>query len=277
MCFPGKRQKNLLSDEQKNPPPPDTTKAQQPLPDSAPTLPPLDTSISQPATVPPVVDVLPPAPEQTDTAPATVTSTTMAKVAIIIYSMYGHIAKLAEAEKQGIEAEGGSATIFQIPETLPQDILEKMHAPAKPEYPIIAPAELENFDAFIFGIPTRYGNFPAQWKAFWDATGSLWGKGALAGKYASVFVSSGTPGGGQESTVLASISTLAHHGILFVPLGYSTTFPLLANLSEVRGGSPWGAGTFAGADGSRQPSALELELAVAQGKLFWKTVSKVTF
>nr|AAD21025.1 1,4-benzoquinone reductase [Phanerodontia chrysosporium] len=201
----------------------------------------------------------------------------MPKVAIIIYSMYGHIAKLAEAEKAGIEEAGGSATIYQIPETLPEEVLAKMHAPPKPEYPVITPEKLPEFDAFVFGIPTRYGNFPGQWKAFWDATGGLWAQGALAGKYASVFVSTGTPGGGQESTVLNSISTLTHHGIVFVPLGYSTTFAQLANLSEVRGGSPWGAGTFAGADGSRSPSALELELATAQGKYFWNIIKKVAF
>ncbi|GJE86401.1 1,4-benzoquinone reductase [Phanerochaete sordida] len=199
------------------------------------------------------------------------------KVAIIIYSMYGHIAKLAEAEKAGIEKAGGSATIYQIAETLPEEVLAKMHAPPKPAYPVIQVDELTQFDGFVFGIPTRYGNFPGQWKAFWDQTGGLWATGALAGKYASVFVSTGTPGGGQESTVLNSISTLTHHGIVFVPLGYSTTFPQLANLSEVRGGSPWGAGTFAGADGSRSPSALELELATLQGTYFWNTVKKVAF
>lgn len=120
-----------------------------------------------------------------------------------------------------------------------------MHAPPKPDYPVIAPNDLTNYDAFILGIPTRYGNFPAQWKAFWDATGQLWATGALHGKYASVFVSTGTPGGGQETTVLQSVGTLAHHGINFVPLGYKHTMPLLANLTEAHGGSPWGAGAFA--------------------------------
>lgn len=121
-----------------------------------------------------------------------------------------------------------------------------MHAPPKPtDIPVITAAKLEEYDAFLFGIPTRYGNFPAQWKAFWDTTGGQWGQGAYWGKYAGVFVSTGTPGGGQESTVIAAMSTLTHHGIIYVPLGYKTTFPILANLSEVRGGSPWGAGTFA--------------------------------
>lgn len=126
-----------------------------------------------------------------------------------------------------------------------------MHAPPKnSSIPIATPEALTKYDAFLFGIPTRYGNFPGQWKAFWDATGALWASGALYGKYAGVFVSTGTPGGGQESTVLASISTLTHHGIIFVPLGYKNTFAQLANLSEVRGGSPWGAGTFAVSDGA---------------------------
>ncbi|KAG2339074.1 1,4-benzoquinone reductase [Suillus weaverae] len=199
------------------------------------------------------------------------------KVAIIIYSMYGHIAKMAEAVKSGVESAGGSSTIYQIGETLPEEVLAKMHAPAKPAYPIITPSELADFDAFIFGVPTRYGNFPAQWKAFWDATGGLWVSGALAGKFAGVFVSTGTPGGGQEATVINSLSTLAHHGIIYVPMGYKNTFAQLSNMSEVRGGSPWGAGTFAGPDGSRQPSALELELATLQGKGFWEIVSKYKF
>ncbi|KAG1856069.1 flavoprotein-like protein [Suillus subalutaceus] len=199
------------------------------------------------------------------------------KVAIIIYSMYGHITKMAESVKSGIESAGGGATIYQIAETLPAEVLAKMYAPAKPSYPIITPSELADFDAFIFGIPTRYGNFPAQWKAFWDGTGGLWASGALAGKFAGVFVSTGTPGGGQESTIINSLSTLTHHGIIYVPMGYKNTFAQLTNISEVRGGSPWGAGTFAGPDGSRQPSALELELATIQGKGFWDIVSKYKF
>ena len=121
-----------------------------------------------------------------------------------------------------------------------------MHAPPQSsDIPLITPDILEGYDGFLFGIPTRYGNFPAQWKTFWDATGGKWQTGAYWGKYAGVFVSTATPGGGQESTVIASLSTLAHHGIIYVPLGYKTVFPILGNLSEIRGGSPWGAGTFA--------------------------------
>ncbi|EGO03154.1 hypothetical protein SERLA73DRAFT_174594 [Serpula lacrymans var. lacrymans S7.3] len=199
------------------------------------------------------------------------------RVAIVIYSLYGHIAKLAESVKTGIENAGGSVQIYQIPETLSNDVLTRMHAPPKQSYPIISPTELTNFDAFLFGIPTRYGNFPAQWKVFWDATGGLWASGALAGKFAGVFVSTGSPGGGQESTVMNTLSTFIHHGMVFVPLGYKHTFPQLSNLTEVRGGSPWGAGTFAGGDGSRQPSPLELEIASLQGKGFWEIVSNHKF
>lgn len=196
------------------------------------------------------------------------------KVAIIIYSMYGHIATLAEAEKKGIESAGGQATIFQVPETLPEGVLQAMHAAPKPDYPVATNATLEEYDAFLFGIPTRFGNMPAQFKAFWDATGGLWAKGALHGKIAGVFVSTGTPGGGQETTVVNSLSVLIHHGIIFVPLGYGSAFPLLTNFDELHGGSPYGAGTFAGADGSRQPNKTELAIAETQGKVFWQTVSK---
>ncbi|OJJ47919.1 hypothetical protein ASPZODRAFT_94930 [Penicilliopsis zonata CBS 506.65] len=199
------------------------------------------------------------------------------KVAIVFYSLYGHIQKLAEAEKKGIEAAGGQADIFQIAETLSGEVLEKMHAPAKSAYPVAEPADLLSYDAILFGIPTRYGNFPAQWKTFWDKSGGIWASGGYWGKYAGVFVSTGTLGGGQESTVIASMSTLAHHGFIYVPLGYKTTFAQLANLSEIHGGSPWGAGTFAGADGSRQPTELELQIAEAQGKAFYEHVSKVNF
>ncbi|KAL1635553.1 flavodoxin-like fold protein [Neofusicoccum ribis] len=201
------------------------------------------------------------------------------KIAIVYYSMYGHVKTLAEAEKKGIEAAGGSVTLYQVPETLPEEVLTKMHAPPKDTSveTLNDPSVLEQYDAFLFGIPTRYGNFPAQWKAFWDKTGGQWQTGAFWGKYAGLFISTGTAGGGQESTAIAAMSTLTHHGIIYVPLGYKHTFALLADLSEVRGGSPWGAGTFSAGDGSRQPTPKELELAEAQGKAFYETVSKVNF
>lgn len=200
------------------------------------------------------------------------------KVAIIYYSMYGHVAKLAEAEKKGIEEAGGKADVYQIEETLPQEVLGKMHAPGpSKDVPFITPDVFKTYDAFLFGIPTRYGNYSAQWKTFIDKLGQLWMSGALQGKYFGLFISTGTAGGGQESTAIAALSAWVHQGMIYVPLGYANTFSILADLTEVRGGSPWGAGTFSAGDGSRQPSAKELELAQIQGKTFYQTVSKVSF
>lgn len=196
------------------------------------------------------------------------------KVLILIYSMYGHVARLAEAEKKGIIAAGGSADIYQVAETLSSEILGMMHAPPKPDYPVATADTLTEYDAFLLGIPTRFGNFPAQWKAFWDSTGALWGGGKLVGKAAGLFISTGSLGGGQESTALAAMSTLAHHGIVYVPFGFAHAFAQMSNLTEVHGGGPWGAGTFASANGSRQPSDLELEIAEIQGKAFYETVKK---
>lgn len=200
------------------------------------------------------------------------------KIAIVFYSMYGHIRQLAEAEKKGIEKAGGTADIYQLPETLAPEVLEKMHAPPKDaDIPILeSPDQLEQYDGFLMGIPTRYGNFPAQWKTFWDRTGKQWSSGGFFHKYAGLFISTGSLGGGQESTAIAAMSTLAHHGVIYVPLGYAKTFSLMADLSEVHGGGPWGAGTFAGVDGSRQPSARELDIAQAQGELFYQVVARGT-
>merc|ERR1711939_961779 len=181
--------------------------------------------------------------------------------------MCGHILQLVEEEARGIREAGGEVDIYQIPETLTSDVLEKMGAPGKSSYPELKnPETLEKYDGFLFGIPTRYGNWPAQFKAFWDKTGGQWQTGAFWGKYAGAFVSTATPGGGQETTIISAMSTFVHHGMIFVPLGYKTVFGTLADLTEVRGGSPWGAGTFAGPDGSRHPSAKELSLAYEQGK-----------
>jgi len=200
------------------------------------------------------------------------------KIAIVYYSMYGHIAKLAEAEKKGIEEAGGSVDVYQIRETLPQEVLSKMYAPGQnKDIPFITPEILAGYDAFLFGIPTRFGSYPAQWRAFIDSLGGLWAKGALHGKYFGLFVSTGTPGGGQETTAINALSSWVHQGMIYVPLGYGKAFPLLANLEEVRGGSPWGAGTYSAADGSRQPTPLEIDLAKTQGAGFYDLVSKVSF
>jgi len=205
------------------------------------------------------------------------------KVAIVIYTLYHHIAQLAEAVKVGIEAAGGRADILQVPETLPQEVLEKMYAPPKPDYPVLTVEKFAEYDGWVFGIPTRYGTMPAQWKTFWDATGKLWQTGQLFGKYASTFVSTASSGGGQETTAMTMLTTFTHHGINYVPLGYGYSneadkcFQLLTNLDEVHGGSPWGAGTLAGPTGARQPSPLEKKIANLQGEHFWKTLSKVNF
>jgi len=256
MCFPSKRQKDNFTDG--------ATKTQNGSNGTG-----TKGDKSQPSTT-----QTPPAPIAASTVPASAMSP---RVAIIIYSMYGHIAKLAESVKVGVESAGGKAEILQVSETLSEDILKLLHAPPKPAYPTIKPDDLVNYDAFLLGIPTRFGNMPGQWKAFWDATGGLWAGGKLAGKYAGTFVSTGTPGGGQEVTALSTLSTLTHHGIIYVPFGYAHAFGDITNLTEVHGGSPWGAGTFAGPDGSRQPSALEKTIAEKQGKAFWQIVSRVNF
>ncbi|KAL9014136.1 MAG: hypothetical protein Q9173_001192, partial [Seirophora scorigena] len=191
------------------------------------------------------------------------------------YSMYGHIKKMADAELEGIKSAGGTADLYQVAETLPEEVLAMLHAPPKDtSIPNITPEKLQEYDGVLFGIPTRYGNFPAQWKAFFDSTGGQWMQGSFWGKYAGLFVSTAGLGGGQESTCIAAMSTLAHHGMIYVPLGYKTTFGQLTNLEEVHGGSPWGAGTFAGSDGARQPTPLEIEVATAQGKAFYEAVAK---
>lgn len=125
------------------------------------------------------------------------------------------------------------------------EVLSKMHAGPKSSYPNIEATSLEKYDAFLFGIPTRFGNFPAQWKTFWDTTGKQWSTGGFWGKYVGLFIGTATQGGGQESTALAAMSTLAHHGMIFVSLGYKTTLEIQSGLEEARGGSPWGAGTYA--------------------------------
>lgn len=199
----------------------------------------------------------------------------MTKVAIIIYSLYHHIATLAESVKAGVESTGAKADIFQVPETLSEDILKILHAPERPKYPIATLDALTNYDGVIFGIPTRFGNMPAQLKAFLDGTGGLWAQGALYHKPAGVFVSTGT-GSGREMTVVNTLSTLAHHGMIFVPLGYAKVFQDITNLDEVHGATAWGAGTLAGPDGSRKPTELELRIAKAQGSEFAAAAKKLS-
>lgn len=200
----------------------------------------------------------------------------MVKIAIVTYSIYGHVTNLAKAIQEGIEKAGGKADLYRLEETLTPEILAKMNAPPKPEaIPIASKETLENYDAFLFGIPTRYGNAPAQWSAFWDKTGAIWVNGTLNGKAAGFFVSTASYGGGQESTIKCCLTTLVHHGMIFIPLGYKHAFAELANIQEIHGGSPWGSGTLAGSDGSRSASHLELRIAKIQGKAFYQIVNKL--
>jgi NAD(P)H dehydrogenase (quinone) len=201
-------------------------------------------------------------------------STTMTRIAIVYYSLYGHVGKLAEAVKVGAKrVPGVDAQLYQVAETLPSDILQKMGAPPKPDLPVATPDVLKNSDGVLFGIPTRFGMLPSQVKGLFDACGGLWATGGLVGKPAGFFFSTGSIGGGQETTALTSMPFLAHHGMMYVPLGYRT--PLLASNDQVHGGSPWGTGTIANGDGSRQPSELELEIAKVQGESFAAIAKKL--
>ncbi|MGB8355934.1 MAG: NAD(P)H:quinone oxidoreductase [Chthoniobacteraceae bacterium] len=188
----------------------------------------------------------------------------MTRLLVLYYSMYGHIETMAGAIAEGARSvEGLEVTLKRVPEIMSEEVAKKYGAKLDQSAPVASPDELAGYDAFIFGTPTRFGNMAAQMRNFFDQTGGLWMKGALVGKVAGVFTSTGT-GGGNEATILTFIPTLVHHGMVFVGLPYSC--PELTDISEVRGGSPYGAGTIAGPDGSRQPSAKELSMARFQGK-----------
>lgn len=197
------------------------------------------------------------------------------KVYIVFYSLYGHVEDMARKVQQGANAvEGVEATLWQVPETLPHRVLEKMKAPDKPnDVPEIRPEQLVEADGFLFGFPSRFGVMAAQFKAFFDATHELWTTQALAGKPAGIFWSTGFHGGGQELTALTAVTQLAHHGMIFVPLGYTFGSGMF-EMNEVKGGSSYGAGTYA-ADGSRQPSELELQQAFHQGKYVAELTKKL--
>ncbi|KAL8200468.1 hypothetical protein R6Q59_003471 [Mikania micrantha] len=198
------------------------------------------------------------------------------KILIVFYSMYGHVEKLARRVKKGVDGvDGVEAVLYRVPETLPEDILAQMRAPSKDDeiVEISSVHDLETADGFLFGFPTRYGSMAAQMKAFFDSTGQLWREQKLAGKPAGFFVSTGTQGGGQETTAWTAITQLAHHGMLFVPIGY-TFGANMFKMDSVRGGTPYGAGVFAG-DGTRDPSETELALAEHQGKYMAGVVKKL--
>ena len=188
----------------------------------------------------------------------------MTKLLVLYYSTYGHVETLACTIAEGARSVVGvEVTVKRVPETMPPEVAKQYGAKLDQAAPIASPQELADYDAILFGTPTRFGNMAAQMRNFLDQTGGLWMKGALVGKVGSVFTSTGT-GGGNESTIISFVTTLVHHGMVYVGLPYSC--PELADISEVKGGSPWGAATIAGADGSRQPSAKELAQARFQGR-----------
>lgn len=184
--------------------------------------------------------------------------------------------KCAETVKEGIDAvEGMEGIIYQVAETLPAEVLEKMHAPPKADYPIIDPHTLDTADGFVFGFPTRFGMMCAQMKAFFDATGSHWQKQSLSGKPAGLFTGTATQVGGMETTLLSAVTILAHHGMIYVPVGCAAPAAQFG-MSEPRGGGPLGAGVLAGGDGSRQASADELAIAKAQGTKLAQVAKKLS-
>lgn len=198
----------------------------------------------------------------------------MTKILVLYYSMYGHVETLAQAVAEGARSvDGVEVTIKRVPETMPHDIARKAGAKLDQPAPEATPAELGDYDAILFGTPTRFGNMASQMRAFLDQTGSLWMKGALIGKVGSVFTSTGT-GGGNETTIVSSWMTLAHHGMVIVGTPYS--IPELMKLDGVRGGSPYGASTIAGPDGSRSPTEDELKIARHQGAHVARIASKLS-
>jgi NAD(P)H dehydrogenase (quinone) len=191
------------------------------------------------------------------------------KVQVIFYSMYGHVHRMAEAIVEGAkQVPGAEVSLYQVPELIPDDVLEKYGAKAAKatlsKIPVAKVEQLADAHAIIFGTPTRFGNMAAQMRNFLDQTGPLWMKGALVGKVGSVFASTGTQHGGQETTITSFHSTLLHHGMVIVGVPY--TEPGLMYMAEISGGTPYGATTMAGVDGSRQPTENELKVARYQGK-----------
>ncbi|MCK9986598.1 MAG: NAD(P)H dehydrogenase (quinone) [Azoarcus sp.] len=188
----------------------------------------------------------------------------MAKVLVLYYSSYGHIEKMAAAVAEGVRDAGAEVTIKRVPELVPEEIARKSGMKVDQAAPIATVAELPDYDAIIFGTPTRFGNMASQMRNFLDQTGGLWMSGALIGKVGSVFASTATQHGGQETTITSFHTTLLHQGMVIVGCPYSETRQM--TMDEITGGSPYGATTLAAGDGSRQPSENELAIARFQGK-----------
>jgi NAD(P)H dehydrogenase (quinone) len=200
------------------------------------------------------------------------------KTLVVYYSLYGHVHQMAESVAAGAREVGGSEVVMRrVPETLPQEVLAKMGAleaqKAFTHVPVCTVDELPSADAILFGTPTRFGNMCGQMRQFLDATGALWASGALVGKVGSVFVSSATQHGGQESTILSFHTTLLHHGMIVVGLPYA--FQGQMRIDEITGGSPYGASTIAGGKGERMPSENERAAARFQGRHVAAIASKL--
>jgi NAD(P)H dehydrogenase (quinone) len=198
----------------------------------------------------------------------------MTKVLVLYYSSYGHIEKMADAVAEGAREGGAEVAIRRVAETAPDEIVKAAGFKTDTAHPLIeGPDALADYDAIIVGAPTRYGRMPSQMAAFWDTTGGLWFKGALIGKVGGAFTSTASQHGGQETTLFSLLTNLLHHGMAIVGLDYG--FQAQMGVDEVRGGSPYGATTIAGGDGSRQPHAEELAGARYQGKRIAETAAKL--
>jgi NAD(P)H dehydrogenase (quinone) len=197
----------------------------------------------------------------------------MTKVLVLYYSSYGHIETMATAVAEGVREAGGEPTIKRVPELVPEEVARSSHFKLDQAAPVATIDELADYDAVIFGVPTRFGMMAAQMRNFLDQAGGLWMKGALIGKVGSVFASSATQHGGQEATILSFHTFLLHQGMVVVGLPYS--FQGQMTLDEISGGSPYGATTIAGGQGQRQPSANELAGARFQGSHVTKIASKL--
>lgn len=189
----------------------------------------------------------------------------MTKVLVLYYSMYGHVETLATAIAEGARSVAGvEVTLKRVPETMPPDVAKTHGVKLDQAAPVASPKELGDYDAIIFGTPTRFGNMAAQMRSFWDQTAGLWVQGKLMGKLGGAFAGIGTQHGGHETTISSIWFTFAHHGMLIVPLGYAD--PRMLRMDEVTGGGPYGATTMSNVDGSRLPTENELAIAQVQGR-----------
>lgn len=196
-----------------------------------------------------------------------------ARILVLYYSSYGHIETMAYAVAKGIKEAGGQAVVKRVPELVPEETARNHHFKLNQTAPLATPDELTDYDAIIVGTGTRFGRLSAQMANFWDQTGGLWAKGALIGKIGAAFTSTGTQHAGQELTLMSIITTLMHHGMIISGLPFS--FPGLSTMDEISGGTPYGASTLAGTDGSRQVSQNEQDGAVFLGKHITELAQKL--